>query len=235
MGLLEVEGLTAGYGGLNVLRDLDFSVADGSITVLLGANGSGKSTTLRALSGLITRAGEVRLGGRSIVSCRPEEIVRSGVAHVPEGRGVFGALSVRENLRIGAYLRRDRAIDLDIDKWFDVFPNLAARSKEMAASLSGGEQQMLAIARALMSRPRLVLLDEPSLGLAPVVVRDVFELLAETNRVGGTAMLIVEQNANIALSIADSGLVLARGQIVRRGDGMTLRQDDAIRLAYLGK
>jgi branched-chain amino acid transport system ATP-binding protein len=235
--MLEVSGLRASYGPVSVLHGLDFSVSAGEIVVLLGANGAGKTTTLRALCqmDMVDIDGEVRLEGRSLVGLRPEAVVRLGIAHVPQGRGTFPELTVEENLAIGAYVRADSAgVHDDIAHWLDVFPRLADRRTQPAGSLSGGEQQMLAVARALRSRPKLLLLDEPSLGLAPLIIQDLFRRFAELNRDLGTTMLIVEQNANLALSIADRAYVLETGEIVLSGGAAEVQSDDAVRRAYLG-
>ncbi len=232
--LLEARALTGGYGPVQVLRGLDFHVDAGEVVVILGANGAGKTTTLRALSGMIPARGEVVFDGRSIIGRRPEAIVRFGIAHVPQGRGTIADLTVEENLRVGAIIRRDREVGADIDRWYEMFPRLAERRDQAAGSMSGGEQQMLAIARALMCRPRLLLLDEPSLGLAPLVTREVFERLAHVNRELGTTVLVVEQNANLALEIADRGYVLEAGLIAASGRADELASDESVRKAYLG-
>jgi branched-chain amino acid transport system ATP-binding protein len=202
--------------------------------VILGANGAGKTTTLRALSGMIAVKGSVVFNGTSIANKKVEDIVRRGVAHVPQGRGTIADLTVAENLRAGAYVRKDKEIDADIERWYATFPRLAERRDQAAGSMSGGEQQMLAIARALMSRPHLLLLDEPSLGLAPLVTRELFEQLAQINRETGTTMLVVEQNANLALDIARRGYVLEAGRIATSGTAEALRGDESVRKAYLG-
>ena len=236
--LLRVSGLEAGYGQVQVLRGIDFAVDEGEVAVILGANGAGKTTTLRVLSGMIPSRGSLLFttpaGEQSIAGRRPEQLVGLGIAHVPQGRGTITDLTVEENLRLGAYVRKDAEVRADIDKWFTIFPRLADRRDQTAGSMSGGEQQMLAIARALMSRPRLVLLDEPSLGLAPLVTQELFDRLAEINRDTGTAMLIVEQNANLALQIAARGYVLETGAIVAEGSAADLQSDEAVRKAYLG-
>lgn len=234
MTLLSVQHLSAGYGPVQVLSDLEFSVDAGEIVVVLGANGSGKTTTLRALSGMIPAKGEVTLHGEAVLGRKPEELVRMGVAHVPQGRGTFPELTVEENLRVGAFTRAADEVTADIDRWFEVFPRLKERVHQAAGSMSGGEQQMLAIARALMSRPTLLLLDEPSLGLAPLVTQDVFERIAAINAELGTTVLVVEQNANLALGIAGRGYVLETGSIVASGTAEQLRSDDVVRRAYLG-
>ncbi len=236
MSILEVKGLTASYGPVPVLHGLDLTVEEGEVVVLLGANGAGKTTTLRALCqmGVVNVGGSVTFDGHRLVGRRPEQVVRLGIAHVPQGRGTFGELTVEENLMIGAYVRTDHEVRADIDRAYTTFPRLGERSAQHAGSLSGGEQQMLAVARALMSRPRLLLLDEPSLGLAPIIIQDLFERFAELNRTLGTTMLIVEQNANVALGIAQRAYVLETGQIVLEGPAEQLRHDDAVRRAYLG-
>jgi branched-chain amino acid transport system ATP-binding protein len=234
MALLEVSGLCAGYGQVQVLRDVDFTVDDGEMVVLLGANGAGKTTTLRALCQMIDTWGSVRFAGEELVGKRTERVVRRGIGHVPQGRGTFPELTVEENLEAGAYTRKDRAgVRDDIDRWFSMFPRLQERRTQQAGSLSGGEQQMLAVARALMSRPRLLLLDEPSLGLAPLVIQGLFRQFAELNKEGVT-MFVVEQNANLALGVAHRAYVLEAGQIVLSGVADELKSDDSVRRAYLG-
>jgi branched-chain amino acid transport system ATP-binding protein len=202
--------------------------------VILGANGAGKTTTLRAISGMIETKGSVTFEGQELIGKKSADIVRLGVAHVPQGRGTLPELSVEDNLLVGAYIRKDKEIDADIERWFGVYPVLRERRTQRAGSLSGGEQQMLAVARALMSRPRLLLLDEPSLGLAPMIVQDLFARFAQINKDTGTTMLVVEQNAQLALSIADRGYVLESGHISIEGAADQLMNDDAIRKAYLG-
>ena len=234
MTLLEVEQLTAGYGAVRVLYGLDFVVDAGEVVVILGANGAGKTTTLRALSGSLDAKGHVRFDGRDVLHRRPEQIAAAGVAHVPQGRGTITDLTVEENLRLGAYTRRDREVDTDIERWYAVFPRLADRRGQLAGSMSGGEQQMLAIARALMSRPKLVLLDEPSLGLAPIITQELFRTLGALNREQGISMLVVEQNASLALDIANRGYVLETGSIVVAGSADELGGNDDVRKAYLG-
>jgi branched-chain amino acid transport system ATP-binding protein len=230
---LRVEGLHAGYGPVEVLRGIDLTVRDGEIVVVLGANGAGKTTLMRAISGTIPRRGVVELHGQDIARTSPDRIVAAGVAQVPQGRGTFTDLTVDDNLRVGAYTRKDD-IDADLERWYGVFPKLADRRSQKAGSLSGGEAQMLAIARALMSRPRLLLCDEPSLGLAPLITREVFEILKGLNVDEGLSVLLVEQNANIAMDIADRAYLLETGSIVTSGDAETIRNDDSIRQAYLG-
>ena len=232
--LLEVVDLQAGYGPVQVLRGLSFSVHEGEVVVILGANGAGKTTTLRAVSGMIGGSGSVRFDGEDALGRRPDQLVSKGMAHVPQGRGTITDLTVDENLRLGAYVRHDDEIDADIDRWYEVFPRLGERRQQAAGSMSGGEQQMLAVARALMSRPRLVLLDEPSLGLAPLVTKELFEQLARINHEMGTAMLVVEQNANLALQVAARGYVLEAGQLVAEGTSAELASEESVRKAYLG-
>jgi branched-chain amino acid transport system ATP-binding protein len=231
---LAVSGLHAGYGPVEVLHGLDLTVGDGEVVVVLGANGAGKTTLLRAISGIIDRRGSIRLDGKETVATSPDRIVRAGLAQVPQGRGTFMDLTVDENLRLGGYTRRDDTVALDLDRWYEVFPRLSERRGQKAGSLSGGEQQMLAIARALMSRPKILLCDEPSLGLAPLIVQELFGILTRLNREEGLAVLLVEQNANLAMEIADRAYLLETGSIVASGDADTIRNDDAIRQAYLG-
>jgi branched-chain amino acid transport system ATP-binding protein len=233
--LLEATAVRAQYGQVPVLHGIDFHIDEGEIVVILGANGAGKTTTIRAICGMVNTHGSIRLGNAELVGKRPEQVARLGVAHVPQGRGTFPELSVNDNLAAGAYLRRDRAeVARDVERWFETFPVLGRRRNQLAGQLSGGEQQMLAISRALMSRPRLLLLDEPSLGLAPLVIRSLFERLAVLNRTDEITQLIVEQNANIALAIGHRAYVLETGEIMRSGTAAELRRDDAIRRAYLG-
>lgn len=230
---LEVAGLHAGYGPVEVLHGIDLTVAKGEVVVVLGANGAGKTTLMRAISGTIDRRGSVRLAEHDITRASPDKVVRTGLAQVPQGRGTFVDLSVEDNLRIGGYTRADD-ISADLDRWYGVFPRLAERRTQKAGSLSGGEQQMLAVARALMSRPQLLLCDEPSLGLAPLIVKELFGILARLNEDEGLSILLVEQNANLAMEIADRAYLLETGGIVASGDAETIRNDDAIRQAYLG-
>jgi branched-chain amino acid transport system ATP-binding protein len=234
MTLLEVEGLRAGYGPVNVLHHVNLSVEPGEIVVILGANGAGKTTTMRAISGTIPREGAITFDGDDITTTSAEQIVRLGIAQVPQGRGTFPELSVDDNLRIGAYTRRDREVGLDIDLWYETFPRLGERRTQRAGSLSGGEQQMLAIARALMSRPKLLLCDEPSLGLAPLITKELFKIIADLNDRWSIAVLLVEQNANLAVQIAHRVYLLETGRIVASGDADTIVNDDSIRKAYLG-
>jgi branched-chain amino acid transport system ATP-binding protein len=231
--LLEVTGLTAGYGPVQVLQGLDFTVGANEIVVILGANGAGKTTTMRAISGVIVRRGSIRFDGRDIAGSTPDEIVGAGIAQVPQGRGTFTDLTVEDNLRVGGYLRKDDLSE-DVERWFGVFPRLRERRSQKAGSLSGGEQQMLAIARALMSRPRLLLCDEPSQGLAPIIVQEMFRILQRLNLEEGVAVLLVEQNANLAMDVANRAYVLETGSIVASGDASAMRDDETIRKAYLG-
>ena len=233
MSLLEVEELSAGYGPVQVLRDIGLHVDEGEVVVVLGANGAGKTTTMRAVSGTIPRRGTVRFDGQDISRTSPDGIVRLGIAQVPQGRGTFPDLSVEDNLRIGAYTRRHDT-DADIDRWYATFPRLAERRGQKAGSLSGGEQQMLAIARALMSRPRLLLCDEPSLGLAPLITKELFEIIERLNREEGLSVLLVEQNANLAVRVAHRVYLLETGSIVASGTAEEISADDSIRKAYLG-
>jgi branched-chain amino acid transport system ATP-binding protein len=234
MTLLEVTGLRAGYGAVRVLTGLDFTVEEGEVVVILGANGAGKTTTLRAVCGMIDADGEVAFEGRNVVGRRSDQIAQAGIGHVPQGRGTIVDLTVDENLRVGAYRRRDHNIAADVEHWYEVFPRLGERRGQQAGSMSGGEQQMLAIARAMMARPKLVLLDEPSLGLAPLITQELFRKLGELNREQGVSMLIVEQNASLALGIARRGYVLETGQIVVSGSADDLANNDDVRRAYLG-
>ncbi|MGA9277663.1 MAG: ABC transporter ATP-binding protein [Ilumatobacter sp.] len=232
--MLDVKDLRGGYGPIQVLHGLDFHVAEGEVVVILGANGAGKTTTLRALSGKVDSSGSVTFLDQEMIDKKTADIVRLGVAHVPQGRGTLPELSVEDNLHVGAYVRKDKEVNADIERWYDVYPVLKERRHQRAGSLSGGEQQMLAVARALMSRPKLLLLDEPSLGLAPLIVQDLFQRFRRINEETGTTMLVVEQNAQLALSIADRGYVLESGTISIQGNAHELMNNDAIRKAYLG-
>jgi len=233
--LLEVENLEAQYGWTKVLHGLGFAVETGGITAILGANGAGKTTTLRAVCAMVKTAGTVRFQGQRIDGRATEDIVRLGIAHAPEGRGTFMDLSVEENLRLGAYVRKDRAVlSGDFDRVYQYFPVLAQRRRQQAGTLSGGEQQMLAVARALMSRPRLLLLDEPSLGLAPLVTREIFRIVRTINKEQGVSVLLVEQNASMALELADHAYLLETGRVVMSGPSSDLSRDDSIRRSYLG-
>jgi branched-chain amino acid transport system ATP-binding protein len=232
---LVVEDLHAGYGDVRVLHGLSLRVEHGEICAILGPNGAGKTTLLRALCGMIRGRGTVRLDGASLSGRSPDAVARKGVAHVPEGRGTFMPLTVEENLRVGAYSRRDRsAVQTDLDRVYGYFPVLKARLKQAAGSLSGGEQQMLAIARALMSRPRLLLLDEPSLGLAPLVVRELFGIVQSINQEERTTVVVVEQNAHLALGIAGQAHVLETGRIVLSGTADEIRANEQVAQSYLG-
>ncbi len=231
--VLRVSGLHAGYGPVEVLHGLDFTVAEGEIVVILGANGAGKTTTMRAISGLIPRRGSIVYDGVDISRESGDEIVKRGVAQVPQGRGTFVDLTVEDNLRVGAITRNDGEIGLDMDRWFETFPRLRERRTQKAGSLSGGEQQMLAVARAVMSRPRLLLCDEPSLGLAPLVTQELFRNLQRLNE-EGMSILLVEQNANLAVEIAHRVYVLETGTVAASGDAAAMRDDESIRKAYLG-
>ena len=233
MSLLSVSDLAAGYGPLEVLHGFDLEVNQGEIVVILGANGAGKTTTMRAISGMIPRRGRIEFDGQDISSSSPDSIVRLGIAQVPQGRGTFADLTVEDNMLAGAYVRRDE-VQADVERWFDVFPRLRERRSQRAGSLSGGEQQMLAIARALMSRPRLLLCDEPSLGLAPLITQELFEVLKKLNAEEGLSILLVEQNANLALKVAHRVYLLETGNVVSSGSAAELAADDSIRKAYLG-
>jgi len=233
--LLEARDLQAQYAWTKVLHGLSFAVETGGITTILGANGAGKTTTLRAVCGMVKTAGEVRFDGQRIDGKATEDIVRLGIAHAPEGRGTFVDLSVEENLRLGAYARRDTSnLAGDYERVYQYFPVLAERRRQQAGTLSGGEQQMLAVSRALMSRPRLLLLDEPSLGLAPLIVREIFRIVRTINRDDGVSVLLVEQNASLALDLADHAYLLETGRVVMSGPAADLKKDDAIRRSYLG-
>jgi branched-chain amino acid transport system ATP-binding protein len=233
--LLETVGLCAFYGATQVLFGLDLTVAEGGVTTLLGANGAGKTTTLRAISGMVRTTGEIRFRGQSLASRAIEDIVRLGIAHVPQGRGTFVRQTVEENLEIGAMSRRDGAgIAADIERTYGYFPRLKERRKQQAGTLSGGEQQMLAVARALMLRPKLMLLDEPSFGLAPLIVQELFGILRALNRDEKVSMLLVEQNASLALDLADRAFLIETGQRVMSGASRDLRNDENVRRAYLG-
>lgn len=233
--LLEVKSLRAGYGSTPVLFDVALEVAERGITTVLGANGAGKTTLLRALSGMIRASGEIRLEGQPIAGRATEDIVRLGVAHVPDGRGTFLDLTTEENLKLGAYTRKDKAaVAEDFERMFGYFPRLRERRHQQAGTLSGGEQQMLAISRALMLRPRLLLLDEPSFGLAPLVVQDIFRIMRRINEEQGVSMLLVEQNASLALDLADQVYLLETGRVVVSGPSSVIRGDEAVRRSYLG-
>jgi branched-chain amino acid transport system ATP-binding protein len=233
--LLEVEGLRAAYGQVRVLEGIDFSIEHGRRVAMLGPNGAGKTTVLRALSGMVKTRGRLEFDGRSLAGKASADIARRGVAHVPEGRGTFPSLSVEENLKLGAYVRGDRAaVKEDIRRCYGWFPRLDERGGQQAGSLSGGEQQMLAVARALMLRPRLLMLDEPSLGLAPIVTKELFRVLAEICEEQEMTVLLVEQNANLALDFADHAYVLESGRIALEGEADQIKGDDEVRRSYLG-
>ncbi len=233
--LLEADALEAHYGWTKVLHGVHFAVEEGGITTILGANGAGKTTTLRAVCGMVKTAGAIRFGGRRIDGRATEDIVRLGIAHAPEGRGTFVQLTVEENLRLGAYARREKARPADdFERVYGYFPVLRERRRQTAGTLSGGEQQMLALARALMSRPRLLLLDEPSLGLAPMIVREIYRIVRAINQEEGVSVLLVEQNAALALDLADHAYLLETGRVVMAGPSAVMREDDSIRRSYLG-
>ena len=231
--LLRVEDLVAGYGPIEVLHRLDFTVGQGEIVVILGANGAGKTTTMRAISGLIERRGTIEFAGRVISGAKPDAILRAGISQVPQGRGTFTDLTVDDNLRAGGYTVKGSVED-DLARWYEVFPRLFERRSQKAGSLSGGEQQMLAVARAMMPRPKLLLCDEPSLGLAPLITKELFEVLGSLRREYGMSLLVVEQNAGMSLAMADRAYVLETGNIVATGTGAELLADDTIKEAYLG-
>jgi branched-chain amino acid transport system ATP-binding protein len=232
---LEVKGLHAAYGLTRVLHGIDFAMDEGTITTLLGANGAGKTTTLRALCGMVKTQGQVRFAGERIDGRPTESIVRKGIAHVPDGRGTFVNLTTEENLVLGAYTRRDRAaVAADLERIYGYFPRLKERRAQQAGTLSGGEQQMLAVSRALMLRPRLMLLDEPSFGLAPLIVQELFQILRTVNEKEQVSMLVVEQNAAMALGLADHAYLIETGRIVLSGTSKEIQQNDAVRRSYLG-
>jgi branched-chain amino acid transport system ATP-binding protein len=233
--LLELDDITASYGPVQVIDGVSLSVPEGGAVGILGANGAGKTTTLRAISGTVRARGGLRFDGRELGGARPEQVAALGIAHVPEGRGTLGQLTVRENLLVGAYLRKDRTgIAADLEYCLELFPNLERRIGSHASALSGGEQQMLAIARAFMARPRLLLLDEASLGLAPATAKSVYQAIARLRADSGISMLVVEQNANLAFTLVDTVVVLETGRSVLSGTTEELRHDDEIRRAYLG-
>ncbi|MBC7471046.1 MAG: ABC transporter ATP-binding protein [Ramlibacter sp.] len=233
--LLEVKNLRAGYGPTEVLHGIDLAIEEGTITTLLGANGAGKTTTLRALCSMVKTSGEVLFAGKRIDGRATEDIVRLGVAHVPDGRGTFGSLTTEENLRLGAYVRKDRsAVDADYERMYSYFPRLKERRAQQAGTLSGGEQQMLALARALMLRPRLLLMDEPSFGLAPLVVKEIFQIMKEINAREKMTILLVEQNAAMALELAGHAYLMETGTLVLSGPAAQVKLDEAVRRSYLG-
>lgn len=234
--MLEIKNLQVSYGAINALHGISLSVKAGSIVTLIGANGAGKTTTLKTISGLLKpKSGEILYEGKNISGLPPHQVVKLGLSHVPEGRMIFANLTVLENLQMGAYLRNDKtAIRRELEFVFATFPRLKEREQQIAGTLSGGEQQMLAIGRALMSQPKLLLLDEPSLGLAPLLVKTIFEKIVEINRQQGLTILLVEQNANLALEISHFGYVLETGRVVVQGDSASLRQNPQVKSAYLG-
>lgn len=233
--MLKIENLCVNYGGIEALKGVNFEVKEGQIVTLIGANGAGKSTTLRAIVGLVkSRAGNIYFNDINLLKLNTQEIVRRGITLVPEGRRIFPNLTVLENLKIGAFIRNDKEIDNDIKWVFELFPRLKERTWQLAGTLSGGEQQMLAVGRALMSRPKLLMMDEPSLGLAPIIVKEIFEIIKEIRKQGVT-ILLIEQNANAALKIADYGYVLETGKITMQGSGNELLQNEEVKTAYLGK
>ena len=235
MPLLSLSGLVAGYGGITAIKGIDLAVEEGEIVTLIGSNGAGKSTTLRSISGIIpTRSGEITFRGENIRGVPPHDIVSRGISHVPEGRGIFARLSVTENLSMGAFRRRDKEVTSDLESVLELFPRLRERLKQTGGTLSGGEQQMLAIGRAMMARPKLLLLDEPSMGLSPILVETIFSTIASI-REQGTTILLVEQNAAMALEIADRAYVIESGLITLQGTGSDLAKDDSVRKAYLGE
>lgn len=231
--ILSIKDLKVKYGGIEAVKGISFDVREGEIVTLIGANGAGKSSTLRSISGLVKAAsGSITFEGENITGMNPTEIVKRGITLVPEGRRIFADLSVLENLRIGAYLRHDSLKD-DIEWVYSLFPRLKERSWQAGGTLSGGEQQMLAVGRALMSRPKLIMMDEPSLGLAPIIVRGIFDIIREINK-RGTTILLIEQNANMALQTADTGYVMETGRITLSGTGEELLKNEAVQAAYLG-
>jgi len=235
MPLLELNGVRARYGQIRALHDVSLTVDEGQVVAVLGANGAGKTTTLRAISGLVRRDGAISFEGRSVGRCSPETIARRGIAHVPEGRGIFDELSVGENLRMGAYARLPRReLDRELERVLAYFPWMERRRSQQAATLSGGEQQMLALARALLQRPRLLMLDEPSLGLAPTVVQELYRIVSDLNKQEQLSVLVVEQNAEIALSVAERAYVLETGRVAVEGTADELRRHEGVRRSYLG-
>lgn len=231
--MLEISNLYVNYGGINAVRDISFKVNDGEICTLIGSNGAGKSTTLRTIIGLVKPAsGSIKLDGKELVGLATNRIVMDGITLVPEGRHVFPDMTVLENLKIGAYMRKDNLSD-DLERIYELFPRLKERSWQAAGTLSGGEQQMLAVGRALMSKPRVIMMDEPSLGLAPIIVQNIFDIIKQINKQGVTVLLI-EQNANMALRIADSAYVMETGAITMRGTGKELLKNEDVKTAYLG-
>ena len=235
MALLELHDVKASYGAIRALHGVSLKVEEGTIVALLGANGAGKTTTLRAITGMVKTTGEITFAGASITGRSPEQVARLGIAHVPSGRGTMTQLTVWENLQMGAYVRRDREkVKADYERAMNYFPWIRQRRDQLAATLSGGEQQMLAIARALMLDPKLLLLDEPSLGLAPIVIREIFDIVGAINRESGMTILVVEQNANLALRSATRAYVLEVGRVTLSGSGAELARNESIRKSYLG-
>ncbi len=234
--MLEVRNLRVNYGAITALHDVSLRIEQGHIVTLIGANGAGKTTTLKAISGLLkARSGEIRFQGRNIFNWRPHQIVKLGISQVPEGRMIFANLTVLENLQMGAYLQKDKdRIQGEMEYVFSIFPRLRERIKQVAGTLSGGEQQMLAIGRALMSKPRFLMLDEPSLGIAPLLVKTIFEKIVEINRRHGITILLVEQNANLALEVSRYGYVLETGRVILQNESSALRQNPQVKSAYLG-
>ena len=232
--LLEAHGLHATYGETRVLHGIDFAVQEGSVSALLGANGAGKTTTLRAICGMVRTTGEIHLAGERIDGQSADVVARRGVAHVPDGRGTFLELTVEENMRLGAYSRRDREVLQDFERIFGYFPRLRERYRQQAGTLSGGEQQMLAIARALLLRPRLLLLDEPSFGLAPLIVQEIFAIMRRIREDENVSILLVEQNASLALEFAEHAYLLETGRIVVSGPAADIQKDESVRRSYLG-
>ena len=232
--ILEIQDLSVAYGGIQAIKGISLSAKEGSIVTLIGSNGAGKSSTLRSIAGIVkAKTGQVLFGGENILGMSPDQIVKRGITLVPEGRRVFPNLSVVENLRIGAYLRKDN-IASDLEYVYSLFPRLKERSWQMAGTLSGGEQQMLAVGRALMARPKLIMMDEPSLGLAPLVVQGIFEIIRTINE-DGITVLLIEQNANMALKVADYAYVMQTGEIIMEGSGAELLENEQVKEAYLGK
>ena len=234
MSLLELKGVRASYGPVEALHGIDLYVEEGEVTVVLGANGAGKTTTIRSVCQMVSTSGSITFDGESLSGKSTSDIARLGVAHVPQGRGTFPDLSVEENLELGAFRRKERNLRADYEFWYGIFPRLGERRSQIAGSLSGGEQQMLAVARAMMGHPKLLLLDEPSLGLAPIIVQDLFGRLQVIRKEQGVTMLVVEQNATLAFGIADRAYVLEAGEIALTGTADELKNDDAVRRAYLG-
>ena len=232
--MLKIKNLNVYYGAIHALKSINIEIKEGEIVTLIGSNGAGKTSTLKAISGIIPcKSGTIEFEGKDITNVQPHKLVYAGIGHVPEGRRIFSELTVMENLELGAYTRRDKEIKSDFEKVFEKFPRLKERRKQDAGTLSGGEQQMLAIGRALMSRPKLLLLDEPSMGLAPIIVRQIFSTIKEINK-SGTTILLVEQNANMALSIADRAYVIETGQIVNSGLAEDIKQNEDVKKEYLG-